>query len=136
LTYTLKNKRTVNIPDKEIEKLQKNLELSEKDAIELWLIDNDYLDDEEQDELDAKAKKVKISRGASGNDKQNATKKRTCKISEEKKEHFQTILRNLDRCVDVEPGNITILKENKLIEVKIGEKIFKIDIIEQRPKKN
>ena len=32
--------------------------------------------------------------------------------------------------------NVDILKENKLIQVKIGEKLFKIDLIEQRPKKS
>ena len=56
-------------------------------------------------------------------------KPRTVKISDEKKELFEKVLRIFD-------GNAEVLKENKLIQVKIFEKIFKIDIIEQRtPKK-
>ena len=58
------------------------------------------------------------------------------KISDEKKELFNTVLQNLTRTIGVERENITILKENKLIQVKIGEKTFKIDIIEERPKKH
>ena len=31
--------------------------------------------------------------------------------------------------------NVTVLKENKLFEVKIGDKTFKLDLIQQRDKK-
>jgi hypothetical protein len=49
---------------------------------------------------------------------------------------FDSIFTNLDRCEGVEPESITVLTENKLIEVKIGAKTFKIDIIEcRKPKK-
>lgn len=59
-------------------------------------------------------------------------KPRTVKISDEKMSLFAEILENLEKNHE----NVKILKENKLIEVKIGEKIFKIDLIEQRkPKK-
>lgn len=59
-------------------------------------------------------------------------KPKTVKISDEKKELFSEILSDLE---DVYKQNVKVLKENKLIQVKIGEKIFKIDIIEQRPPK-
>jgi len=58
------------------------------------------------------------------------------KVSDEKRELFDTIVANLTKCIGVEPENITIVTQNKLIEVKIGEKRFKIDVIECRqPKK-
>ena len=59
-------------------------------------------------------------------------KPKTIKISDEKKELFSEILSDLE---DVYKQNVKVLKENKLIQVKMGEKIFKIDIIEQRPPK-
>ena len=62
-------------------------------------------------------------------------KPREVKVSDEKKMLFESIFTNLDRCEGVEPAGIHILKDNKLIEVRIGEKVFKIDIIEQRPPK-
>lgn len=74
--------------------------------------------------------------GRSVQDPEKPKKPRTVKISNEKKELFESILQNLTRCVPIEQENIKVLVENKLIQVKIGEKIFKIDLIEQRkPKK-
>ena len=61
-------------------------------------------------------------------------KPRTVKISDEKKELFNTILQNLNRAIGVENENITVLTENKLIQVRIGDKIFKIDVVESRNK--
>ena len=126
--------KTVNIPDAEIQKFMKSLDLSKEDAIQMWLEDNDYEVNEEQAELDAKAKKVKIDHGASAVDKTQKEKKPRPKVaSDEKKELFDEIFSNLS---DVYGQNARIEKENKLIIVQIGEKTFKIDLIEQRkPKK-
>lgn len=139
MKYTLPNKKVVNIPDCEIEKSMKNLELTKEEAIQLWLEDNDYEINEEQEALNEKAKKVKIQHGAVADKERKPAKERTTKVSDEKKALFESILHNLDRCITenvcVDKENITVLKENKLIQVKIGDKIFKIDIIEQRPAK-
>ena len=134
MKYTLPNGKNVNIPDKEIEKNMKLLEISREDAIEMWLEDEGYLDNEEQNELNEKAKKVKIDHGASAIDKTEKKEKkpREVKVSDEKQALFAEIVEKL-----AENGrNYEIIKENKLICVKIGEKTFKIDLIEQRqPKK-
>ena len=135
MKYTLESGRVVNIPDAELENSMKRLEISKEEAIEMWLCDNDFEDNEELEELDTKAKKVKVVHGASDNKRKKSEKPRTVKVSDEKKNLFGCILQNLDRCEDVERENIQILKENKLISVKIGEKTFKIDIIECRPPK-
>ena len=134
MRYTLPNNKTINIPDDEIKKSMKALDLSKEDAIQLWLEDNDYEVNEEQAELDAKAKKVKIDHGASAVDKSEKKEKkpRPKVASDEKKELFDEIFSNLQ---DVYKQNAQIVKENKLITVKIGEKVFKVDIIEQRASK-
>lgn len=59
-------------------------------------------------------------------------KPKTVKVSDEKKELFNTILTNLDRADGVFRENITVLRENKLILVEIGDKKFKIDLIQTR----
>ena len=135
MRYTLPNGKNVNIPDEEIKKSMRALDLSKEDAIQMWLEDNDYEINEEQAELDAKAKKVKIDHGASAIDKtEKKEKKPRPKVaSDEKKELFDEVFSNLS---DVYGQNARIEKENKLIIVQIGEKVFKIDLIEQRkPKK-
>ena len=71
-----------------------------------------------------------------GKEKGKARKPKTVKVSDEKKMLFDSIFVNLDRCEGIEPESITVLTENKLIEVKIGGKTFKIDLIEcRKPKK-
>ena len=70
--------------------------------------------------------------GHSVQDPDKPKKPKTVKISDEKKELFSEILSDLE---DVYKQNVKVLKENKLIQVKMGEKIFKIDVIEQRNSK-
>ena len=128
------NGKMVNIPDEEIAKAIKNLDLSKEQAIEMWLEDEGYLENEEQENLCQLAKENKITatihKASEG--KKRQSKPRTVKISDEKQKLFAEILENLKKNHE----NVEILKENKLIQVKIGEKVFKIDLIEQRqPKK-
>lgn len=129
------NEKSVNIPDAEIQKSMKLLGLTKEEAIEMWLEDEGYLDNEEQTELEKKAKENKITatiHGASATEKKKQSKPKTVKVSDEKVKLFNEILENLYKYNE----NVEVLKENKLIQVKIGEKVFKIDLIEQRqPKK-
>jgi len=87
-------------------------------------------------EIGAKGMKVGARAELPKKESEKEKKPRTVKISDEKVELFQSILENLTRCVPVERENIRILKENKLIVVEINDKIFKIDIIQQRNPKN
>lgn len=133
MLHTLENGKTVNIPNIEIEKYKKKLGLSQDDAIHLWLTDNDYEIDEEQNEIDEKAKKVKIQHDATFKTTEKDKKPRVVKVSDEKTQLFNVVLDGLNA---VYGENVQILNENKLIQVKIDDKTFKIDIIEQRkPKK-
>jgi hypothetical protein len=131
MIYNLDGKN-IRIDDNEIIKLTELLDLTKEQAIQMWLEDNDYLENEEQNALDEKASKVKISMGARSSAPTKEKKPRTTKVSDEKKELFSEILSDLKGFYG---GNVTVLKENKLIEVKMGGKTFKIDIIEQRPPK-
>lgn len=131
MKYTVKGK-TVNIPDEELKKSMRLLELTQEEAIQLWLEDNDFEENEEQNALDEKAKKVKIKHEA-GAGKSKQSKPRTVVVSDEKKELFSEIFSNL---ASIYGENAKIEKENKLITVKIADRTFKIDLIEQRkPKK-
>jgi hypothetical protein len=128
------NGKSINIPDAELKKSMKILGMTKEEAIEMWLEDEGYLDNEEQIELGKRAKENKITatiHGASATDKKQS-KPKTVKVSDEKQKLFNEIRANLENIYD----SVEILKENKLIQVKIGEKVFKIDLIEQRkPKK-
>lgn len=128
------NNHTVRIPDEEIEKSMKKLDITKDEAVELWLDDNGYTVNEEQAILNEKAKDLRISRDVISENKNKTDRKpRTVKTSDEKKQLFSNIFSSV---LEFGGNNVTILKENKLIEVKIGEKTFKVDIIENRIKKN
>lgn len=132
MKWELESGRVINIPDEEISKLMESLKIEEGEAIELYLSDNGFEENAEQTELDKTAKKVRVNHGAVG-DKKTEKKPRTVKISDEKKKLFTYLCEDLFQMYG---RNVEILKENKLIQVKIGEKIFKVDLIEQRtPKK-
>ena len=135
MKYTLENGKIINIPDSEIKAHMKNLDLTEDEAIQLYLEDEGYLDNEELEELDSKAKKVKIQHGASATEKTEKKEKkpRTVKTSDEKQELFDNIYHFL---VENYGGSTEIVTQNKLMTVKVGELTFKIDIIQQRKPKS
>lgn len=137
MRYTLENGKTINISDKEVENSMKLLELTKEEAIQLWLEDNDYLVNEELEELDAKAKKVKIDHGAQATKpRKKSEKPRTVKVSDAKKEFFSQLSQFLTDFSAENNANCTILKENKLFQVEFAGEIFKLDLIQQRkPKK-
>ena len=137
MRYTLENGKTINISDKEVENSMRLLELTKEEAIQLWLEDNDYLVNEELEELDAKAKKIKIDHGAQATKpRKKSEKPRTVKVSDAKKEFFSQLSQFLTDFSAENDANYTILKENKLFQVEFGGEIFKLDLIQQRkPKK-
>ena len=127
--------KTINIPDATIKEYEKCFELSTEDAIKMYLEEEGYLDNAELDELEEKAEKNKVSvRGEakSKTERKKTSKPKVVKVSDTKKELFSKISQFL---IDTFGENAEILKENKLIQVKIGEDMFKIDIIQQRKPK-
>ena len=128
----LSNGKTVFVPRKDIETFMTKGKMTEIDSIEMWLADNGHLDNEEQNSLDEVAKKIKINHKATADKPKKEQKSRVVKVSDDKKQLFSEILTNL---TEIYGENAKVEKENKLIIVKIGEKTFKIDLIEQRPKK-
>ncbi len=133
------NGKMVNIPDQEIEKAMKNLNLTKDEAIEMWLEDEGYIDNPEQLELCQKAKDNKITatiHQASGDRPKKQSKPKTVKVSSEKQDLFTLLEVTLDDYCKEIGGKRTILNPNKLIQVELNGKTFKIDLIEQRkPKK-
>ena len=128
MTYT-KNGKTYSIPTDEIKMLQEKLKISMADAVDVWLTDHDYDENEEQEQLNKKAAGLPKEKVTSGKSKER--KPRTVKISDEKQLLFKFILNELRENFQ----NVEVLTENKLIEVKIDEKTFKINISENRKAK-
>ena len=65
-----------DVPDKEIDKLMDNLDISLAEACELWLADNDKMTNPEQEEIDKKAKMGARHYEKSANPRKNVKKER------------------------------------------------------------
>ena len=131
--------KSVNVKDSVIQKYMNDFSLTKEDAIQMYLEDEGFENNEDVEEMTAKAKENKtVMHGESADkDERKVTNKKqskpkTVKVSDTKKELFSTISQFLSETFG---ENAEVLKENKLIQVKIGEDMFKIDIIQQRKPK-
>ena len=132
MKYQLPNGKNITIPDGEIKKSMELLGLNQIEAVQMWLEDNDYMENEEQAALDAKAKKVKIVHDAKDLDKEKKERKpRTSKVSDTKKEIFNFLENSLK---NLENATVSVEKENKLLIITKNGKIFKLDLVETRQK--
>ena len=134
MIYSFNNKQ-INIPDAEIENLVKSLDLTREEAIETWLVDNDYEENEEQNELQKKAGAIANVEHA----KRNYTKpekKRNVphnyRVSEEKQIISDKIQAILNEIATEKGGNVAIEIKNKRFLINIGEKSFSVDIVEHK----
>ena len=126
------NNKKIQIPDTEIEKSMKILEISQEEAIQLWLEDNDYCENEEVENLTKKAKDNKAVQHSAKSTKPKATTKRERKPDIEKEDIIHKLAAFL-----AENGysSVKITNKSKLIEFQIGENHYKLDLIRQRVQK-
>ena len=130
--YRLKGGKVVNVPNAEVSKLQTALKISRSEAVELWLYDNDYIDNAEADELTAKAKENKVSHNARAESKPKTQRERVVKEDKVKEAIIQAVA---DMLPTLQAENVVVEKKGKLITFTVGEDKFKFDLIRQRPPK-
>lgn len=133
MTYDFNGKK-IRIADSEIENLVKGLNISTEQAIQIWLEDEGYLENEEQNSLDKKAKESKITATVhqAKSDSRKERKPRERKPDEEK----EKIISNLAKFLENSTENVKITNISKIIEFDIGENHYKLDLVRQRkPKK-
>lgn len=126
MKYNFKGK-VLNIPDAEIEKNMKALEISRDEAIEMWLDDNDYIENEEAEALTEKAKVIKRYE-TSDKPRKKVTKER--KVDEEKKHLINILVTALGN----EVRNISVKNEAE-ISFLCNENSYTIKLVKHRPPK-
>ena len=117
-----------------VDNLQKQLKISEFEAIEMWLEDNGYLVNEEQNALDMKAKgnKVKLATNTE-KPKTKTQKERTQKVQPEK----EFLITNFQELLWALPGVDNIVCENKAKIITFDYKgaSYKLDLVQKRKSK-
>jgi len=117
------NNKVIDIPNAEIENFKSKYNLSEDEAVQLWLEDNDYLENEEVNKLMEKTK------GQRHYEKSNKARKATTrerKVDEEKK----AILNKL-----MESFSVDSIKNEAEFSFHIGENNYTVKLIKHRPPK-
>lgn len=128
------NGKSVHIPDAEIANSMAKLDLSKDEAIQMWLEDNDYCENEEVEILTQKAKENKVSRGAKS---EKALAKTDRKPRERKPDvEKETLISEISTFLQMYGANsVEITNKSKIVEFNIGENHYKLDLIRQRAQK-
>ena len=130
------NNKNVNVPDKELDNLMKTLDLSQDEALDLWLTDNDYVNNPEIEELTKKAKVNKTTQIHAGDKTKRAKTERKPTENPLKQQIIEDIYYFLlDRYPELNHNNINITNKTKLIEFSLQNRQFKLDLVEKRAKK-
>lgn len=125
------NGKAVKIPMPDIVNYMQKLELTQDEAIELWLTDNDYMDNEEVDRLSQQAKDNKTNlRADTGERKKRDVTKKENPTKEGIIKEVAAALENIGAV------NIKITNISKLIEFEMDGNSYKLDLVQKRqPKK-
>ena len=121
------NGKEINIPDAEIQHNMKALGISEEEAVNMWLDDNDYTENEVVEELTKKAKAVKRYEQA---DKPRKKVAKERKVDEEKKHLINILVTALGN----EVSNISVKNEAEISFI-CNENSYTVKLVKHRPPK-
>ena len=134
MVYILNDKK-IRIPDEDIKRNMEILDLSEEEAIQLYLEDEGYLENEEVAELTKKAKDSGIMSTIHG----AKAEKPKAKVERERKENptKERIIAEIGKFLCQLDGisGVNIANIGKIIEFECENKHFKLDLIQKREKK-
>ena len=130
---TLENNKKVKISKKFVDNSIDKLGISEADVIQMWLEDEGYLHNEEQDNLDTSAKgKVKLVAKSEDKPKQKTQKERVQKANPTKELIISTIAQTLEK---MQVDNLNVENKAKLITFSLNNEDYKIDLVQKRKPK-
>lgn len=137
-TFTADNgkEKTVSIPDDYIRTNKKNLGLTTKEAIELWLFDNDYIENAEADALTQKAKGANVRVGGTSKRKAPVRKpdytKRT--LIFEIKNSLEGLALDAGSG-SIEVSNISIPNIERVVRFELGDDTYELTLSKKRKPK-
>ena len=130
IEVTLEDGRLVKVAAKYIERMVEKLEIDEEEAILTWLEDEEYLTNDEQEELTNQAKEnksVKIIDAKTERPEKKTQKERTRKENPTK----EMVIAKIAEILPEFAQNIVVENKGKLITFTIGEDEFKIDLVQK-----
>lgn len=134
VNITLDNGKVVKASTAYLENMVKNLDIDMEEAVLTWLEDEEYLINEEQEELVEKTKgagKVKLVGDRKERPAKKTQKERVIKANPTK----EMVISEIAKVLPNFATNINIENKGKIITFKIGDNDYKIDLIEKRKPK-
>ena len=134
-TFTADNgkEKTVSIPDDYIRTNKKNLGLTTKEAIELWLFDNDYIENAEADALTQAALASKGSHRVGGKSPRKPDYTKRTLISEIKNSLEGLALDAGSGSIEV--SNISIPNVERVVRFELGDDTYELTLSKKRKPK-
>lgn len=132
MKYNYKGK-VINIPDEEIQKSMEVLELSQEEAIQMYLEDEGFEVNEEQEQLTQKAKTNKTTLIHARENVENKKTERKPKENPTKEFLIQQIWQSLAQIEHL--TDLKVTNKAKLIEFCYQNQHFKVDLVQKREKK-
>ena len=127
------NNKVVKIPQKEIDNLMKTLELTEQEAIETWLDDNDYTTNEQVEELTKKAKANGTTKIGARVNVENKKVERERKENRTKALIIDQLWQKLAKIEHI--SNLKVENKEKLIAFSLNGNDYMLDLVQKRAKK-
>lgn len=129
---TLENGKQVKIATSWVEKTTKLLDTDTEDVLLMWLEDNDYLENEEQEELDKTAKANKVKLVATDKAKKKTPRERVAKPQPEKEFLISLLAKALE---NEDISDLKVENKAKLITFNYKNHDYKLDLVQKRPPK-
>lgn len=133
MKYKLNDKKTINIPDEKIKKSMKILDLTEEEAIQMYLEDEGYIKNEEVERLTKKAKDNKADKIVVRSKVENTKVERPPKENPVKEQLIKDLYNFLKENGELEP--VTITNKTKTIDFYVNGRYFSLNLTEHREKK-
>lgn len=137
IDIVLDNDKVVKVATDFINKMMTNLDIDKEEALLTWLEDEEYLVNDEQEELTNQAKANKSVKIIDAKAKEVKPEKKTQKERVRKENPTkEMVISEIAKLLPNFAENVNIENAGKLITFTIGEDEFKIDLVQKRKKKN
>ena len=137
IDIVLDNDKVVKVATDFIDKMMTNLDIDKEEALLTWLEDEEYLVNDEQEELTNQAKANKSVKIIDAKAKEAKPEKKTQKERVRKENPTKDmVISEIAKLLPNFAENVNIENAGKLITFTIGEDEFKIDLVQKRKKKN
>lgn len=137
IDIVLDNDKVVKVATDFIDKMMTNLDIDKEEALLTWLEDEEYLVNDEQEELTNQAKANKSVKIIDAKAKEAKPEKKTQKERVRKENPTkEMVISEIAKLLPNFAENVNIENAGKLITFTIGEDEFKIDLVQKRKKKN